>query len=234
MEKKIIAIVSVVILLASVLTACGKVKTITLKEGQEYPLATDKEGNTIVNDDGNLVVYVTDENGKYVKDENGERQTNAVTFPEIIVNGSTLETSDYIMTFPKGWEIDDEGVARKKGKEKTFFIISNLGALQNGKSFDAYFDENKPTTEIIEKIKEKNPSSTVSVESAVLTSKKLDCRICKTKIVNEEESVTVYTNVFYFMFNNELYKIESSSQDGGYDDKFDINSFIDKNLTMKG
>lgn len=235
MEKKIIAIVSVVILLASVLTACGKVKTITLKEGQEYPLATDKEGNTIVNDDGNLVVYVTDENGKYVKDENGERATAAVTFPDQVINKNVLETPDYVMTFPEDWEIDGNGRAYKGDNDKAIVQIHNLGSLKEGETFDTVIksmtegDENSVSQ--IENLGFK--VTTFKMKREILTYKKLECIVYGGKIEKSDGAIYMYNEYIYFMFKDELYKAEYSCQEGGYDETVNIVSIIDNGLVMK-
>ena len=65
MNNKIIAVICVVLMLATVLAACGKKVIIKGKNGQEYVAATDADGSTILNDEGNIIIYVTDENGKY-------------------------------------------------------------------------------------------------------------------------------------------------------------------------
>ena len=117
MQKKIIAVAALMLALVLLFVACGKGPTIVTKEGYEYPLVTDEEGNTVVNENGDLVIYVTDENGKYVEDANGEPQTNAVTFPDQIVDGKTIETSLYSWTLPDGWSFDDDGKAVKDGTD---------------------------------------------------------------------------------------------------------------------
>ena len=122
MQKKIIAAAALVLALTLLFVACGKGPTIVTKEGNEYPLMTDAEGNTVVNENGDLVIYVTDENGEYVTDANSEPQTNAVTFPDQIVDGKTIETSLYTWTLPDGWNFDDDGKAVKDGTDEKVYV----------------------------------------------------------------------------------------------------------------
>lgn len=233
MEKKIIAVVSVVILLASVLAACGKKPTVTLKEGQEYELVTDKEGNTIVNDNGELLVYAVDGNGKYVKDENGKRQQNAVTFPDVVVKKNVLETPDFVMTFPEEWKISKTGRATKTEYEKMSFKIEKL-ELKDDDTFESYTANVKEQTEYMaSEIKKKCPDTTLTAENATLTIKQLDCRIIELKSVKEDGTVVLYNCEIYYMFKGDLYKIHYSCKEGGYDETIDVASLVNNGLIMK-
>ena len=109
MQNKIIAVICVMLMLVTLFAACGKKVIIQGKNGQEYVAMTDEEGNTVLNQSGEIVVYVTDDRGKYVTDANGERQTNAVTFPDVAIGKDKIETADYVLTVPEGWVSGRDG-----------------------------------------------------------------------------------------------------------------------------
>ena len=90
-KKNIIRIVAValVIVLIAVITIIQVTKDNPRKyvddEGFEHLLYVDEEGNTVLDDEGRIVVYATDTYGDIVEDEDGEPQTNSIEFPELMV-----------------------------------------------------------------------------------------------------------------------------------------------------
>lgn len=126
MQKKIIAIACVMILAITVFVSCGKkVPMITLEEGVSYPLATDAEGNTVVNENGYIGVYVTEDNGDYATDSNGENKINWVTFPDSVVEGQKYENVYYSVTLPEGWDVDkDRHLA--VSSDETMYVELNM------------------------------------------------------------------------------------------------------------
>lgn len=104
MNKKLIAAALAVLLVALSFSACGKKKTITVPNGMEYEAVTDKDGNYVTNDRGDVAVYYKDANGKYQKDENGEKVTAYVDFPKEVVKDLSYETPYIRFTMPKEWE----------------------------------------------------------------------------------------------------------------------------------
>ena len=96
--------------LVSVLAACGKKddgysQGIFEEDGKLYyreenngrvqELLTDDNGVTVVDGDGNMIWQFTD--------ANGENATQAVSFPDIIIDGKKVECQQFSLTMPKGW-----------------------------------------------------------------------------------------------------------------------------------
>lgn len=90
-----------------------KKPTINAKDAT-YEVVTDEEGNTVLNENGEIEIYVTDEDGKKVTDENGEIKTGAVPFPNQITDGVFHETKYFKMVYPNGWTVGNSGIATSK------------------------------------------------------------------------------------------------------------------------
>lgn len=61
-----------------------------------YELVTDKEGVTVVDENGNLLWKVTDSSGK--------DQTHPVSYPLFLIEGEKMSCQQFTITCPKGWE----------------------------------------------------------------------------------------------------------------------------------
>ena len=107
MEKKIIAIALVLVLMVTAFVGCTKGKKFVDADGYEHLLCLDEEGNTVLNDEGKLVVYITEPDGKIREDDDGEPMTGYVAFPEQVIKGNTLETPDYKITLSDEWELQE-------------------------------------------------------------------------------------------------------------------------------
>lgn len=65
MDKKIIAVICASLIVISVAFAsCGKKKPTINAKDATYEVVTDEEGNTVLNENGEIEIYVTDEDGK--------------------------------------------------------------------------------------------------------------------------------------------------------------------------
>lgn len=129
MNKKIIAAFCIVILMISVLSACGKNKGYLQAEDSEgyvRAFVTDKNGETVLNEDGEVRVYVTNSSGEIIKDENGVPRESSVAAPKNTVNKDGSVTSG-IFTLPaiSGWEGTDTGKLIKKGTEGNCYIFAD-------------------------------------------------------------------------------------------------------------
>ena len=132
MEKKIIAVACVLVILAVTLAACGsKYLVITDEHGYTHLAVTDAEGNTVLDENGDIQVYVTDESGDPVTLENGAYDVAAVTFPDAVADGDTLETPDYTLTMPDGWTASDSGRFYRDDTENVYLQITNFGELED-------------------------------------------------------------------------------------------------------
>ena len=71
MNKKILAVALAILFIATAFTACKTKLDMTEINGTEFPLLTDKNGETIINEDNQVAVIVTDRDGEVITYENG-------------------------------------------------------------------------------------------------------------------------------------------------------------------
>ncbi len=122
--KRYLAIILSAVLVLTCFTACkAKVKEGLVLEGEKYPIATKADGGIQRDENGNLIVMVTDENGKNVKDENGEYKTNPVKMDHAIVIGDRIECSEFALTIPKGWSDLNSYTGVQIQKDNTDYIV---------------------------------------------------------------------------------------------------------------
>ncbi len=113
MNKKIIAVmIAATLLFVGVFAACNKTnddeeepKKVYL-EGDEYPFLTDENGNRLLDENGEFIVYQTNEDGSYKRDEKGDRLTVPQAF-EAYSEGNKIEDYGYAINLPKGWKATD-------------------------------------------------------------------------------------------------------------------------------
>lgn len=103
------------LLILMTFAACGKKYLVyTDQDGVEHPVLTDAEGNTMVNEYGQIVIGVTDARGHLVTDENGENETRAVVFPSSISGKNVYETPNFKWEVPeKIWYFDGDKLLKK-------------------------------------------------------------------------------------------------------------------------
>lgn len=107
MSKKIIAIFAVAtILFVCTFAACQKENNI-YADDDDIDLVTDENGEKVLSDDGELLVYVTDDNGKYVTEQSGERVTLRQQFQPFEEDG-VVEDYGFKITLPEGWKTTAE------------------------------------------------------------------------------------------------------------------------------
>lgn len=234
MEKRIIAVICVLMLLISLFAACGKKHpTITIK-GNEYVLATDEEGNTIVNDDGELVIHPTDSNGKPYKNENGEYETNVVDFPQKIVKGNTYETPQFKITMPKEWEAGEEGYI-KSGNEKVIFEVCPTATLNEDYTVEKYISIQINGIELfIEELPEYKDKLKYSVEQMDnITSEELPCFVVTMQEYDDSQTVVSEQYLYYIPDGDVLLEFSYICTDKDLVGTFDAYRFIDENLIIK-
>ena len=122
MHKNVFALLCAALVLAGMTTACAKHskygQVYVDERGMEHILATDKNGETIVNGAGELVEVMTDssgkpfpavtENGTTSPKQEGEYQTGAVTFPGVLVDEKKAEDQYCTVDVPDGWSADSD------------------------------------------------------------------------------------------------------------------------------
>lgn len=118
MKKQVLAIVLATLLILLTFAACGKKYLVyTDADGVTHAVLTDAEGNTMVNQFGQIVIGVTDSRGHLVTDENGENETRAIVFPSSIANGNLYETPNFKLEVPEDLWYFEENRLYKKDSE---------------------------------------------------------------------------------------------------------------------
>lgn len=108
MNKKYIAVVAATLAFATLFAACSKKynkdRVLVDDEGNTHILATDANGETMQDEYGNIVEVITDDKGKEVEDKAGEKQTQGVTYPDLLTVGNTVQNKYIKVEVPEGWE----------------------------------------------------------------------------------------------------------------------------------
>ncbi len=223
MNKRFIAIISlVVVLVAVILTVVivdNKKEIYVDKDGVEHWVYVDDYGHTALNEYGEVLVYMTDANGRRQKDENGEYLMGGVEFPSQIIDGNTFETPDYRITMPKEWELQEDGVFRHKKNEDIQLRISKTG-IREAEYIDDYMEEYgelyKDVIEIVEKMSLRD--DTITYGGCTITKKNIDCRTVEYKIAQEDkEKIDTYIMEIYYVQEGKVFKIEFRCENGSYD-----------------
>ncbi len=154
MKKHVVIIVAAIVLIfAFVFTACKDQYYVDPAGNTMIPV-TDENKNTVLNSEGNIVVYQTDENGEIATNESGVPQTVASAFPERIIEGRFIQTPTYTVTLPAGWSVDEKaiGVYTKKSSDAKITI-----SIVKDYTLQEYYDY---TVSIVERLKENKSEGT--------------------------------------------------------------------------
>ncbi len=110
MSKKIIAVLVVLtVLFMTVFAACNsnEEEERVYVNNDEYDFVTDENGERVLNEDGEFLVYAQDDKGRREKDENGEYVTMAQPF-EPIEDGDVIENYGYKFNLPEDWKTTNQ------------------------------------------------------------------------------------------------------------------------------
>ncbi len=140
MSKKIIAILVVAtVVFMCIFAGCSKKGVYTdPKTGKEYILVTDENGQKILSDDGELLVYATEDNGKIVTDADGSQVTDVHGFIGQIEEDGIVEDFAYKLFLPDGWSSTDTFGTFQNKSAKQICVISILD-----ETYDDYYKTNK-------------------------------------------------------------------------------------------
>lgn len=197
MSKKIIVILTVAtILFVCVFAACEK-GTSDYIGNKDFEYVTDENGERVLSDDGQFVVYATDEKGKIIKDENGEKVTQLQQFQPIEEDG-VIEDYGFKLALPDGWKTTSEFGAFENKADKINCQISIVQYL-----YDDYYDMNK----IVRDQAAENGNETKWEED--LDFGKDYKGLCRFTIKSEEGILIIY----FFENSENLYKLLFQSTD---------------------
>jgi hypothetical protein len=252
MNKKILAVALAMLFIVTAFTACKSKLDMTEINGVEYPLMTDKEGNTIVNQDNQVAVLVTDRDEEVLTYADGEDQTYWLQLEGDYVSDDQVQGKLYKLGVPKGWTGTKYGRVEKNGTDgKCYIKFATHRKLEADETLEMYMDTVDSNNDAIgeaindpiqmEEIIKKNPSFAV-YEGCKYTSEKstgmivgaLSVEIRIYKIVDEKGKVVHYAENYYFVSDGTVYSVDYACEGGkGYDESFSFSNYIGKNFTFK-
>lgn len=235
MEKKIIAVALVLVLMVTVFTACGKKYLIKEFEGLEYPLVTDDEGNTILNESNGIAFYVTNENNEIVTDDKGETQTNWVTLNSDLATDDILAGDFYRLKVPEGWEADGAaGRLEKKDSNEMCCItpVMVVPEMEDGKTYTDYLASHEDSLKQVEDGMKKEGHSVSLVKSeTVITENGHVCSKYVFDAYEKDGKPIIHSESLFFVRGRTIYKMEYFSLLGvGYDKDFDFEAYLNENF----
>lgn len=236
MEKKIIAIALVMIMMIVVLVGCNKSEVYVDEDGNEHLLALDEEGNTMLNDNGRIVVYATEADGEIKEDKDGEPITAVIDFPTMVVGKNSVETPDYKLSLPDKWKSQDNGEFIYKENENVSIKVEIL-ELDEYETLDNYMNDAIEAEKVfVESIKQEYDVTVEdTIEEGNITLKGHFCYYTKTKITKDDR-IVYYVETINFENNGKVYKASYCCKDGSYEmvsDSINFFALIDTNLVTK-
>ena len=143
MNKKILALALAIVFIATAFTACKKGPELTEINGNEYPLAQDDNGETIINEENQIAVLVTDRNNEVLTYEDGENQTHWVQINGPLLMEDKIQTKEYSLGIPEGWEGDEIGgrVIKKGTDSKCYIQVKKMATLTGEETLDTYLEQ---------------------------------------------------------------------------------------------
>lgn len=234
MQKKIVAVSLIILMVALLLASCGNKYLMGEINGVERPLVTDAEGNTELDDEGKIAVYVTDAKGNIQYDADGNPEKRYYDQPSQRVNGNVLETLAYKFTAPDGWTLNSNGVFYKNGADdkcKIQFVKDTT--LENGETYESFLNKDKiRQQEFIEAIKAQYSDSAMHVTRGELATGE-QFTVFTFIIKDDSGNVFYYGSSVYIQIGNEIYSVNYSCEDGSYDESFDFVGTVSSNLVIK-
>lgn len=139
MSKKIIAILTIAtIIFVCAFAACDKKDS----DSDDTLYVTDDNGDRVLADDGQFLVYETNADGEIVTDESGEEVTDVKMFEPTLEDG-VIEDYGFKLTIPKGWRVskDEKNVFVKNNKTVEIKLVKN--------TYERYYNFSKEICEAL-------------------------------------------------------------------------------------
>lgn len=198
MSKKIIAILTIItILFVCVFAACEKEESIYSGE-KDLDLVTDVNGEKVLGEEGELLVYATDDEGEYVTDDSGEKVTQGQQFVPL-KEGDVIEDYGFKVALPDGWQADETNVNTFINKSKNESCEINVVKY----FYDDYYDVNK---DMFEKLQDAGIEVVWEEDVDLGKDYKKACRF--TMIKDDQMSI-----LYFFENSGNVYKLLFSGED---------------------
>lgn len=210
MSKKIVAVFCIIILMISVLSACGDDKGYLQAEDSEgyvRAFVTDENGETVLNEDGEIRIYVTDPNGDILKDSNGVPRESSVAMPDTVITDTVYQTKEFVFNTPSGWRIG-EGVNIAYSKDGLSKIQFGIMDEKADKFNSLVADGVEMAKEFVDIVKESNGTAELKEGTAKLTSNQIDAYylLFDAELEADGEKQILHTCDAYLIFEGRVYK----------------------------
>ncbi len=235
MNKKILAIALAIVFIATAFTACKRGPELTKINGNEYPLATNKDGETIINEDNQIAVLVTDENNEVITYESGEDQTHWMQINGPMVIGDSVQTKLYTLGAPNGWEALENGRVEKKNTDSKCYIhFLQNSTVAKFDDFETYIATIDSQNEEVAAAMEAKDYKVESESSSTTLQSNLNCVVRKYKITDASGNLFHYAENYYFESNGKIYSVNYVCEDGkGYDSSFNFAQYLAQGFKFK-
>ena len=109
MKKGIIAAICIMLVSVMIFAGCTKHRYYVDELGNKHIAVTDEAGETVTNEDGQIVIAAVDEKGKVIINDAGETETRSMDLPGVILleNGKKISVPYFMITVPDGWHVGD-------------------------------------------------------------------------------------------------------------------------------
>ncbi|MCH5189753.1 MAG: hypothetical protein J1F37_04245 [Oscillospiraceae bacterium] len=219
MNKKIIAAFCIVILMVSIFSACGNKGYLLAKDenGVEHAYVTDENGETVLNEEGNIRVYETDAHGKIVKDKDGTLRENYVEMPEKLMTDKKYQTKEFVFIIPNGWGMGDANYISISQDGLSRIQFNNIGTkISQYNSIVA--EEVDMANKIVDEIKNSGGTAELKEGTATITSNQIEAyyMLFDAEIESDGVKQVLHTCAAYFMFEGRIYKAfyQTTSEEG--------------------
>lgn len=194
MSKKIIAIITIAtVLFVCCFAACDN----NADDKKDSLYVTDENGERVLGENGEFLVYETNAEGEIVTDESGEGVTEVQMFEPVLENG-VLEDYGFKLTIPEGWKQSKEEKNIFENKDKTVEIrlVENV-----------YDDYIKKIRTFYDALDEKGIKSTITEDVSYVNEAEKAFRLTVT-MEGESYITTVFLN------NGNLYNVTLKAPEG--------------------
>lgn len=234
MSKKIIAAALALLMFVVCFTGCTKKLMTTVINGQEYVLATDKDGNTFFDEENKLAIYPTNENGEVVTDKNGDPVINYVGIDNILIFEDKIVTDFYQLGIPTGWEGQGQNLFKKGSNNMAHIKIiehgkvsaTNTALTQAQKALEG-------NQELIKALELNGYKIEQFAGEATITASGVKAQRVAFLVKDSSGAVVQFADGYYFEYKNTVYKAEYAVIDPAhYEADFDFAAYLRGNFTL--
>lgn len=238
MSKKILAVSMAIVIMALVFAGCKKDELLKSKiSGVEYVLATDDDGNTILDDQNQIAVHPTNKDGEFVTNADGDVATSYVNLGNAaLITPEKIITSTYTLKANKGWYVYQSGYIVKDGftENECYIKMIYMGQKSDGKGYSDYaqgfYEQNLKYEKEFEKA---GYDVELSLDDAVITNKNLPAKKQQCTVKDPSGKIIAYTENYYFEYGEELYELNYACDgEKTYDASFSFPEYVKENVSL--